>query len=196
MTQFGREDELPATENGRRIEAHGGALVRHVELGQAVHLVAEQIDADAGVAGGRKDVDDPPPYGYLASVFDLVLAPVTGSNQALDQLARIERVAEADDHRLGVGNRRAEPLQQRLHGGNENPAPSAVVVGRRRCAVSQVPHRLQAPAHRLDARADSLEGQRLPGGKQVDCHPPGERTEIVGEMLRLARRGRRHEQER
>ena len=47
------------------------------------------------VGGGREHVDDRAPHRDLAAVLDLVLAPVAGGDEPLDELGRVELLARA-----------------------------------------------------------------------------------------------------
>ena len=64
------------------------ALVADGERGQAVDLVAPQVDAHRLVRRGGEDVDDAAAHGELAAVLDLVLAPVAPGHQLGQELAR------------------------------------------------------------------------------------------------------------
>ena len=153
-----REDlDLGSTSIGR-------ALVGDRELGEPVDLVAPQVDAHRRVGGGREHVDDRAPHRDLAAVLDLVLAPVAGAHEPLDQLGRVELVARAarrSARRPRRGGRAAAPAPAPAP---RRPAGRVRVVRRRR----EAPHGAQPAAHRLDARAHPLERQRLPRREQVD----------------------------
>ena len=73
--------QLPAGEQLDALDVVGRALVGDREAGEAVDLVAPQVDAHGGVGGGREHVDDRPPPGHLAPVLDLQLPPVAGLDQ-------------------------------------------------------------------------------------------------------------------
>ena len=157
--------QLAAGEDLYLGDVHRGPLVGHGELGQAVDLVAPQVDAHGHVGGGGEHVDDRAPHGHLAPVLDLVLPPVAGRDQSLDELGGVDLVAVADDDRLDVlGGCGAEALEQRPDRRHDEAGGPL--------GVGQAPQRAQAAAHGLHARADPLEGQRLPGGKTSTSSPP------------------------
>ena len=90
----------------------------------------------------------------------LVLAPIAGPDEAGDEFGRVDLVAGADDDRFDVLHVGTEPLHQRPHGRDERP--------RHASRVAQPPHDPQAPSHGLDAGADPLEREGLPGREDVD----------------------------
>ena len=71
------------------------ALVVDAEAGEAVDLVAPQVDADRVVAGRREHVDDRAAPGELAAVLDELLAPVAELRQAVDELVGVDDVGRA-----------------------------------------------------------------------------------------------------
>ena len=153
----------------------GGALVGHRELGQAVDLVAPQVDAHRLVGGGGEHVDDRAPHGDLAPVLDLVLPAVAEVDQLADQVLLVDLRAGADDHGGDVLDVRAEALDQ---GPDRGDHDAGGLVG-----VGQVPDRPQAAAHRLHRRADPLEGQGLPRREHVDAVLAAEDPQVVGQAL-------------
>ena len=145
------------------------ALVGDGELGEAVDLVAPQVDAHRHVGGRREHVDDRAPHRDLAAVLDLVLAPVAGGDELLDELGRV------DAGRPGattIGSTSSTWGPSRC----TSARTGATTTRGARAGSLQPPHRAQPAAHRLDARADPLERQRLPRREQLD---------------RVRRRGRR-----
>ncbi len=107
--------QLAGREDGHLVEVGGGALVVDRELGEAIDLVAPQVDADRRVGGRREDVDDRAPAGHLAPVLDQFLAAVAHADQPLQHVVGIEHAALGDDDRLDVGDVRAEALQEGPH---------------------------------------------------------------------------------
>ena len=89
------------------------ALVGDGELGEAVDLVAPQVDAHRPVGGDGEDVDDRAPHGDLAAVLDLVLAPVADADEGGDELVAVALLARPDDDGLDVVDVRAEALHER-----------------------------------------------------------------------------------
>ncbi len=69
-------DQLAAAEQLDRREVVDRALVGHVEAGQAVDLVAPEVDAHRFVGGRGEHVDDPAPDRQLPAVLDDRLTPV------------------------------------------------------------------------------------------------------------------------
>ena len=88
-------EQLSGGEDPRLGEIAGGALVVDPERGQPVDLVAPQVDADGGVAGGREHVDDRAAPGELAAVLDELLTPVPEVDEAMDEVVGIDDRAVA-----------------------------------------------------------------------------------------------------
>jgi hypothetical protein len=153
-------EQLAAREDHGLGEVDGGALVGHGELDEAVDLVAPQVDAHGPVGGGGEHVDDRAPHGDLAPVLDHLLTAVAGTDQPLHQLVAVDAGAGGDGDRLEVLDVGAEALDQGPHRGHHDLGGAV--------RVAQAPQGAQAAAHGLDAGADPLEGQRLPGGEDLD----------------------------
>ena len=191
---LGRDQELRAPPDLRRrlqlagghdhglVDRIGRALVVDRELGQPVDLVAPEVDPDGGVRGRREHVDDRPSSGHLAAVLDQLLSAVPGRDQAGQQHLGVERLPGPDDLGLDAFGVRAEALEQRPDAGDDDPGPAG------RGVVLEAPQHAEAPAHRLDARADPLEGQRLPRREELDVLRGQELLQVVGQAL--ARRSR------
>ena len=84
-------DQLAGREDQRLGEVGGGALVVDAERGEAVDLVAPQVDADRRVAGRREHVDDRAAPGELAAVLDQLLAAVAEVDEPAHELVGIDR---------------------------------------------------------------------------------------------------------
>ena len=78
-------------------ERDGRTLVVDAELGDAVDLVAPQVDADRRVGRRREHVDDGTAHRDLAAVLDLILAAIAEPHELLDELGGVDHVAGADD---------------------------------------------------------------------------------------------------
>ena len=152
--------QLAGREDPRLGDVVGGALVGDRERGQAVDLVAPEVDAHRMVVGRRVHVDDRAAHRDLAARLDLVLAPVAAGDEARDQLVAVDLVAGAHDDRLDLLDVRAEALHQRPHRRDDDRG--------RRARPGGAPHHPQAPAHRLERRRDPLERQGLPRREQLD----------------------------
>ena len=135
--------ELAAGEDLDAVPVVPGALVADGEPGEAVDLVAPEVDAHGGVGGARVDVDDGAPDGHLAPVLDLVLPPVAGDDQAADEVLGVEGVARADGDRLDVLHVGPEALDEGPDRGHHDGG---------RVVAAEAPHGPQAPAHGLDGR--------------------------------------------
>jgi len=168
---LGGGDELAAPEQGDGADVVQRTLVGDGERGEAVDLVAPQVDADRHVRRGGEHVDDPAAHGELAAVLDLVLAAVPPGHQLGEERADVDLLARPDDDRRGPDGG-PQPLEQRADRSDDHPR------GRRQRAVGRVRQRVQdgqAPPHRLDLGADALEGQRLP--RRQDGDRSGESTD-------------------
>ena len=114
------EDELAAAVDGDRVEVTRRALVADGERGEAVDLVAPQVDADRFVRRGGEHVDDATAHRELPAVLHLVLAPVPARHQLGQERIELELVARADHHGRGHAQG-AEPLEQRAHRRHDHP---------------------------------------------------------------------------
>ncbi len=179
--------QLPAAEHLDLVEVDGRALVGDRELGQPVDLVAPQVDAHRHVAGRGEHVDDRAPHRQLAPVLDLVLAAVAGAHQPGHQLLGSTWSPVAHHDGLDL-------LDVRARGAAAAPAPGPPPPWARGPAAGapQPPHGAQPPAHGLDAGADPLEGQRLPGREQLDLVVAQEGGQVVGQALGLGGGGHGH----
>ena len=157
----GDGDQLAGGEDERLVEVVGAALVVDCELGQPIDLVAPQVDADRRVGGRREDVDDRAALRELAAMLDQRLAPVA----EVHQVARATRRDRASRPcARGSARRSSRPGPSRCSSAR---TPATMIAGHR-SGDAQSPQHLQPMAHRLDARADALERQRLPRGEQLD----------------------------
>ena len=174
--QLGGEHELTAA-----VESHGAQVLRrplvaHRERGQAVHLVAPQIDAHRHVGRGGEDVDDAAAHREFAAVLHLVLAPVAHGHELGQQLRHVDLLPRADDDRRRP-TQRAQPLQDGPDRGDDHPGRRGKEGVRRR--GQRVEHR-QAATHRLGLGAHPLERECLPGRQHGDrsrqrAHDPARR---------------------
>ena len=119
-------------------------------------------------------------------MLDELLAAIAEVDEAAGELVGIDDVAVAHDDRLGGEGTGPEALQEGAHAGDDDPRGSAP------SARARSPQHLEAPAHRLDRRAEPFERQRLPG-RQHDhvVEPVDELGEVVGQLAghRPRRRG-------
>ena len=86
------------------------ALVGHPELADLLDLVAEELDPQRMLLGGREHVEDAAADGDLAAVLDQVGAGVADLDQPGEHVVEVGRLARAQRHRLEV----AEPADDRL----------------------------------------------------------------------------------
>jgi hypothetical protein len=106
---------LPAREDLDAVDPLRRALVGHRELGEAVDLVAPQVDAHGAVGGRGEHVDDRAPAGHLAAVLDDVLAAVPGGHEPLHESDGVDDIAGVDDQGLDFLDVGAEALKERSH---------------------------------------------------------------------------------
>ena len=143
-------------------------LVADGERGQAVDLVAPQVDAHRLVRRGGEDVDDPAAHGELPAVLHLVLAPVAPGDQLGQKCALVDPPA-ATDHERCRPLQRAQPLEQGADRGHDD-------AGRRRQRAAhgadEGVEQGEAPPHGLGLGAHTLERQGLP--RRQDGHRAGE----------------------
>ncbi len=192
--------ELPAGEDLDGIDVRDAALIGDVEAAQPFDFVAVAVDADAGVARRREDVDDPAAHRDLSAVFDLVFPAIASQNERRDELVGIDGALGVDDDRRGLLRLGGKPLHECFHRGNEQRR------ARGRRGPGDAPERFEAPSHRLHRRGDPLERQRLPRREVAEMLLVEEALQIVEETLGLSgrrcrdndhrrRRERRHTRE-
>ena len=159
-TNLGGGDQFACREDVSLGHIERAALVVDGELGEAIDLVAPQVDADGRVGGGGEDVDDRAPLGNLAAVFNQILAAVAEMNELCQQSIGIEDGALADVDRVDLRRVGAETLEECAHSRDDD----------RRATLrgTQPPQHFQAVPHRLHAGADAFERQGLPRGEQHD----------------------------
>jgi hypothetical protein len=173
----GGRQQLAAREDLGSVDVADRALVADRELGQPVDLVAPQVDAHRAIGGRREHVDDRAPHGHLAAVLDHLLPAVAGGHQLGDEVVAVESLAGADGGRLDVLDVGPEPLHERPDRGHDDLGRAG--------GVAQAPQHPEPPAHRLDARADPLERQGLPGREQLDPVVAEVGAEVVRQPLGL-----------
>ena len=142
LLHLGGGEELAAPEDLDPGQVVGGALVADGELGEAVDLVAPEVDAHRPVGRGGVDVDDRAAHGQLPAVLDHLFAAVAGGDELAHQLVPVALLAGDHHHGLHVLDVGPEPLDERPHGGDQHaaaPAPGSRrrhIVRRRRPMVS------------------------------------------------------------
>ena len=168
-------DELAGREDQGGGEIAGGSLVVDAERGEAVDLVAPQVDPDRAVGGRREHVDDRSPAGELAPVLDQLLPPVAELDEAVGELVGVDDVAGVDGDRDDLGGPGPEALEEGPHTGDDH--------GRGGSGIAESPQQFQPPAHRLHRRAHPLERQRLPRRERGDLAGGEELGEVVAELV-------------
>ena len=154
-------EQLAGREDARLGDVVGRALVGDRERGEAVDLVAPEVDAHGVVVGRRVHVDDRAPHRDLAARLDLVLAPVAHRRRAAPRARR------------GRPGRPAAPRPARpLRRADRGAAPARAPARPRPAAVPlpdpEPPHHAEASAHRLERRRHPLERQGLPRREELD----------------------------
>ena len=110
----------------RLLHRVGRALVVDGELGQPVHLVAPEVDADRRVRGRREDVDDRAAPGHLAAVLDQLLTAVARRHQPGQQRPRHPGSGRAGSTTGSMcSSPGTEPLQQGPDAADDHPGPAA-----------------------------------------------------------------------
>ena len=188
---------LPTAEHHRAPEGCDGALVADVEGGQAVDLVAEEVDANRGVGGRGEDVDDPAAHRQLATVLDLVLTPVALPDQLGDEFLGVDALALDQGDRGGGVAPGAEPLEDGPDRGDDD-------VGARCTLGEEVPQHREPGPHGGHLGAHPLEGEGLPRREDHDplAQPTGRRgvglvrgeeaREVPSQPLGVGERGGDH----
>ncbi len=86
------------------------ALVGGLEVANFFDLVAEELDTQRVVFGGRKDVENAAAHGDVAAPLDQIGAAVAGGNQPFDDVVQVGGVADVQRDGFEV----AEPGDLRL----------------------------------------------------------------------------------
>jgi hypothetical protein len=168
----GRGDDLGQGELRRPLVGHG-------EVADLLDGVAEEVDPDRVLLGGREDVHDPAADGELAPPLDHVHPDVRRPDQRLGQLFEIDVLAHHQAH----GGHVAQPLHLRLQHaadrGDDDLRRGQLVV------AHHAPQHGQPTADRVRSRTEPLVRQRLPGRVVGDVVLPHQRAAGGGHRLRL-----------
>ena len=172
------DEEFPRGLDPRFVECRGSALVVHVEVLQALDLVAPEFDAQRFVVGRRKDVDDRAALRHMTTQFDQILAPVAQRHEVAHQLRRVDLHADLQVQRPGLrrcdGGRRRGLLQQCTGTRDDDAWPL--------CRVGETPQHLESATHGFHVRTDALEGQRFPRGEQRHVAFADQGLKVVGNL--------------
>ena len=147
-------------EDQRLVEVGDRPLVVDAERGEAVDLVAPQVDADRCVGRRRVHVDDRSTPRELAPVLDELFAAVPELHELSAELVGVDDRVLAHRDRLDLGGAGPELLQECPHAGHDDLRAAG--------AVAEPPQHLQPCAHGLDRRAHAFERERLPGREVGD----------------------------
>ncbi len=178
--------QLAGGEDANFVEVVGRPLIVHAEAGEAVDLVAPQVDADRCVGGRGEHVDDRAAPGELAAVLHELFASVAEFDEPSAESVGIDVVARSHDDRLGRDCAGAELLHERPDASDDD----------RRAAlgVAEAPQDVEALTHGLHARAHPFEWEGLPAGEVHDIAGREELGKVVGELAgHGARRAADHE---
>ena len=157
------EQQLAARRYPQLVDGLQAPLVGHPELADLLHLVAEELDPQRVLLGGREHVDDAAAHRHLTSALHQVGAHVADLDQAGDHLIEAEGLAWPQRHRRDVAEPADDRLQQatdRGHHHTERAGPGTGRVGVREPAQDREP-----AAAGVRAGRDPLVRQGLPGGE-------------------------------
>ncbi len=94
-------EELAGREDQCLGKICGAPLIVDGELGEAIDLVAPQVDADRCFGRGREHVDDGTTTSDFAAVLDELFAAVSVADERAQQFVGVEDVAGSDLDRVG-----------------------------------------------------------------------------------------------
>ena len=104
--ELGRWGHLDAVSVVQRALGEGG------EPAQRLDLVAEQVDTDGAVLGGREHVEQAAADGELATVLDLVHALVAGGDEVHGGLVEVDELTGTEDEAVRTHGRVGDLLRQ------------------------------------------------------------------------------------
>ena len=167
-----------------------GTLVGNGELAQLLQLVAEELQAQRMLVGGREHVHDATAHGELSAARHHVDARVGEIDQPHAQVGEVVAATAARQHHgFDRGQVVGEGLEGRAHAGREHELTGRVLLPR-----GDGPQGGDALAHRFGARAEPLVRQGLPRGEIDDRRRGQVALQRAGERLGLAAgRGDREE---
>ena len=151
-------DQLTARKDLDPFDGIGRSLVGNGEFGEPVDFVTPQVDPHRCRGRRRVHVDDRAPDSDVPPMLDLHVAPIAHRDELLHELLHVEPVAGPNDEWLALHVAWRQPLEQRPDRNREHLGGPT---------VAQLPQQTSPASHRVDARADPLERQRLPGGEDL-----------------------------
>ena len=190
----GREQQLPAR---RRPQAALGradaALVGDLEVADLLDRVAEELDPERVLLGGREHVHDAAAHGDLAAAADHVGPRVADLDQPGEQVVEFARLAGLQRDRLEVAEPGHDRLQQAPDRRHDDRQRAVRLAGGRR--VGEPPQHGEPLPDRVRARRQPLVRQGLPAGEARHAVRGEERAEPGRQVLGLPGRGRDGEHE-
>ena len=190
----GREQQFPAR---RRPQATLGradaALVGDLEVADLLDRVAEELDPQRVLLGGREHVHDAAAHGDLAAAADHVGPRVADLDQPGEQVVEFARLAGPQRDRLEVAEPGHDRLQQAPDRRHDDRQRAVRLTGGRR--VGEPPQHGEPLPDRVRARRQPLVRQGLPAGEARHAVRGQERAEPGRQVLGLPGRGRDGEHE-
>ncbi len=117
----GGQQQLPAR---RRPQTRGGALeaalVGHPEEPDLLDGVAEELDPQRVLLGGREDVEDAAAHGQLAALLHQIAARVPDLHEPAHQIVEVGGLAFAHPDRLELAEPADHRLEQAAHRGGDD----------------------------------------------------------------------------
>ena len=166
----------------RAIECANGALSEGRERPHRLDFVAESLDPDREIGGGREDVDDPTPHRQIAAALDLVDALIPEGDESVDEVP-VHGLADPQRHRLEASLDADVTLGKGRDPGNDDPT----VLTDRRDGASALPHNVRAGPNRAARKRPS-------GWQKCDGSASEEPAEGSGEIARLVVSGGHHDE--
>ena len=169
------------------------ALVGDLEVADLLDRVAEELDPERVLLGGREHVHDAAAHGDLAAAADQVGPRVADLDQPREQVVEFARLAHLQRDRLEIAEPGHDRLQQAPDRGHHDGQRPVRLAGGRR--VGEPPQHGEPLPDRVRARRQPLVRQGLPAGEVRHAVRREERAQSGGEVLGLPSRGRDREHE-
>ena len=190
----GGEQQLAARRGPQAVLGRAdAALVGDLEVADLLDRVAEELDPQRVLLGGREHVHDAAAHGDLAAAPNQVGPRVADFDQPGEQVVELARLAGPQRDRLEVAQPGHDRLQQAPDRRHHDRQRAVRLAGGRR--VGEPAQHGEPLPHRVRTRRQPLVRQGLPTGEKRHAVRRQERAEPGRQVLRLPGRGRDREHE-
>ncbi len=157
------------------LDGAGAALRQRVEAAQALERIAEKVQAQRRGRAGREEIEDAAAHGEFSRLAHGVGAAITVAIEEADE--PVERDAPAApelEHAVAEERARRHALQRGVDRGQHDAAHA------RRRRPGEAGQRVDAAAHDLGVRRDTVVRQAVPGRQRDHLEPRLEKGERRG----------------